>query len=93
MSDEQSRLVRMEERMQNIEHWVEVHEQIGEDVALLKQCVATYNGSIRRIESKVDTLNTRLSEWAGSVKMLRWVIGFVGLSGAASIVSVIVGLT
>lgn len=92
MSDEQSRLARLEERVQDVEEWVHTHEHMGEDVSLLKQCVKTYNGSIAEIRSDVKIMRDQMGEWKGSLKMLKWAFGVVGISGIASIVSVIVGL-
>lgn len=92
MTDDHSKLVRLEEKMEDVERWIETHKDLGVDVALLKHCISTYNGSIKKIDENVGKLKSTVDTWAGSVKTLKWVLGFVGLGIITQIVLSAIGV-
>ncbi|MFA5388036.1 MAG: hypothetical protein WC322_06675 [Candidatus Paceibacterota bacterium] len=86
MTDEGTRIARLEERMEDTERWIRDHKDLGVDVSLLKHCVKTYNGSIKSIDKKVDEMSLLLSGWMGGMRTLKWIVSFVGAGLIVNIV-------
>ena len=88
MTDDHAKIARLEERMKDTEDWIATHRDLGVDVSLLKHCIKTYNGSIKSIDNQVKEMSLLLSSWLGGLRMLKWIVGFVG---AGLIVDIILG--
>lgn len=65
----------------------------------LKRWQQTQNGALLRMATSMESIDKRLDEVCneasyrkGGEHMLKWIIGLVGFSGVASIVSIVVGL-
>lgn len=92
MTDDASRIARLEERMQDVEDWVTKHEDLGTDVSLLKKCIETYNGDIKTISNDVKSMHDTLTDWKGSIKVFKWLLGGVGGLTIIQVVLATVGL-
>lgn len=90
MTDDASRVARLEERMKAVEDWCKDHEDIGTDVALLKKCIETYNGDIRATRQRVDSMHETVLEWTGGLRVMRYFIGGFGLVVVAQFILSIV---
>jgi len=92
MTDDHSEIVRLKEQMSDVERWIEDHKDVGIDISVLKQCVNTYNGTIKKIDKDVGVLRDTVISWKGSIKTLGWVLGFVGLGVLAQLILSAFGL-
>ncbi len=70
------------------------------EIENLKQWQKNQNGTLGRLEIKMDKLTERVEEVCrensyrrGGEHMLKWIIGLVGFTGIVSIISLIVGAT
>jgi len=63
------------------------------EIENLKDWQGRQNGSLGRMADKMEELCEHEARRSGAEGMLKWIIGVVGFSGIASVVSVIVGLT
>ena len=69
------------------------------EIENLKAWQKSQNGTLRRLEAKVDKLTENVDEVcrdnayrSGGEYMLKWIIGLVGFTGIISIISLIVGV-
>lgn len=69
------------------------------EIENLKAWQKSQNGTLRRLEAKVDKLTENVDEVcrdnayrSGGEHMLKWIIGLVGFTGIISIISLIVGV-
>ena len=69
------------------------------EIENLKAWQKSQNGTLRRLEAKVDKLTENVDEVcrdnayrSGGAHMLKWIIGLVGFTGIISIISLIVGV-
>ena len=98
MTDDNSRIARLEERMDTYDQWFSRHSEVGSDVALLHKCIEVQNGSVKRMADEQEKMNIKLDgiiavyhERHGVEMMLKWGIPVVGISAIAQLVAGLFG--
>ena len=92
MTDEASRLARLEERMQDVETWIDRNSGLGTDVTLLKKCIETYNGDMKDIKKLVLQTHDTVHGWGGGLALLKWAVGGLGVMVVVQTVLGAIGL-
>lgn len=89
MTDQDSRIARLEERMADAEEW---RRSCAAFPSLLTELVLwkkEQNGDIRQLKRDVSALHDEFIARRSITGFLKWAIGIVGLSGAITLANLI----
>lgn len=86
MTDELSRLARLEERMDRVDSWCRERDDLDMRVSLVEKTLVAYNGSISKIEGCFETLHDTVVGWKANLGLIKWAVGAVGIIGIINMV-------
>lgn len=91
MTDDHSRLARLEERIDRMEAWCKEHGDLDTRIALVEKSILAYNGSVRHIQEDMSAMHDTLTGWKASIGTLKYILGAVGFLSVLQIILRFVG--